>query len=65
MSVAVEPGAGPGDVPRFAAPVEMFQKVLVDFDPAPDGQSFAELLLSGTGNRPLTLVTHWSAGLSR
>jgi len=40
-------------------------KVLAGFDAAPDGQSFVELRLSGTGNRPFTLVTHWSAGLPR
>jgi len=65
MSIAVEPGVETERTPRFAAPVEMFQKVLADFDPAPDGQSFVELLYSGTGNRPLTLVTHWAASLQR
>jgi dipeptidyl aminopeptidase/acylaminoacyl peptidase len=65
MSVTVEPGAGAGGTPQFGSPVELFQKVLADFDPAPDGQSFVELLHSGTGNRPLTLVTHWTTGLQR
>ena len=65
MSVTVEPAAESGGTPRLGRPVEVFQRVLADFDPAPDGQSFVELLLSGTGNRPLTLVTNWSAGLPR
>jgi eukaryotic-like serine/threonine-protein kinase len=63
MAVAVEPGAGPGAVPRFAAPVELFRRTLSGYDVAPDGQSFVGLVVDGGGDRPLTLVTNWTARL--
>jgi eukaryotic-like serine/threonine-protein kinase len=65
MAVAVEPGDGPDAAPRFAAPVELFRRALAGYDVAPDGQRFVGSVLADGGDRPLTLVTNWTARLPR
>jgi hypothetical protein len=63
MAVAVEPDANPGGAPRFSAPVELFRRPLAGYDVAPDGQSFVGQVVDGGGDRPLTLITNWTARL--
>jgi hypothetical protein len=63
MSVTVEPGTTPGGAPRFSAPVELFRRAFAGYDVAPDGQRFVGQVVDGGGDRPLTLITNWTARL--
>ncbi|MCM2270700.1 MAG: protein kinase, partial [Thermoanaerobaculia bacterium] len=63
MAVTVEPAVSPGAPPRFSAPVELFRRPLAGYDVAPDGQRFVGQVVDSGGDRPLTLITHWTARL--